>query len=161
MNRRSEPDVSHTPPRMPGNWDSRASITPCTVVASNSTSSAPRVYLRRGAGITTFCDIDIFSLSDGAGDGVNYRLEGGQFRLNDGSRFKLQGILRLQTITCYREHGDITFPDSSLSGQLLRDRDGHATSSFREDSFGFGEQPDTVDDFLIRYVLGPSAGLSD
>src|SRR6185436_17981612 len=104
----SAPEVSQTPPRIPGNRESKASITPCTVWACNSISSAPRVYLRNGAGITTFCDM-MFSLSDGARrcDAVNYGCERGEFRFDYRSGIELKRVLCLQTISGNRKNGDI------------------------------------------------------
>src|SRR4030095_209916 len=52
MKRRRLPESSQTLLRMPGNLLSSLSITSFTVPASTSTTSAPPVCLRSGAGIT-------------------------------------------------------------------------------------------------------------
>src|SRR5262250_45843 len=57
MNRRRDPDSSHTLARKPGYLDSRLSSTSLTVAASTSTVSAPDVNFLSGVGMTTLSDM--------------------------------------------------------------------------------------------------------
>src|SRR5262245_19328985 len=57
MNRRRDPDSSHTLARKPGYLESRLSSTSLTVAASTSTVSAPDVNFLSGVGITTLSDM--------------------------------------------------------------------------------------------------------
>ena len=46
---------------------------------------------------------------------------------------------------------------TALANQLARHGDGHAASGFGKDSFGFSEQADAFDDFVIAHIFARAA----
>src|SRR5262245_40423761 len=113
MNRRSDPDSSHTLARNPGYLESRLSRTSLMVAASTSTVSAPDVNFRSGVGMTTLSDM----IST-----PKYGFESCQFRLDYLWRCQVERFERLQSVARDREHRQIGLLDPALRHQLLRHR---------------------------------------
>src|SRR4030095_11682353 len=108
MNRRSEPDSSHTLARNPGYLESRLSSTSLMVAASTSTVSAPAVNFLSGVGMTTLSDMICTP---------EYRLERGQLRLDHLRRCQIQRIQRLEAVARDCEDGQVSFLDAALCDQ--------------------------------------------
>src|SRR6266850_2083544 len=149
MNRRSEPVSSQTLARKPGYFESRLSSTSWTVAASTSTVSAPAVYFRSGAGIMTLSDMictpECF-------------FESREFSFDDLRWRHVQRLEGFQTVSGDCNNREVRLLDSALLDKLLRNSNGDTTCGLGEYSFGFGEQVDAGNQFVIRTVLGPSAG---
>src|SRR5262245_54470086 len=137
MNRRIDPLSSQTLFRNPGNLLFRLSSTSWTVPDSTSTVSAPCVYFRRGAGITTLSDMVNTS---------EHFFECLEFGFDDLRRFKIEGVERFQAIPGDSEHNQVVGLDPALLNQFVRDADGHTAGGFAEHPFGFRKQLDSGDD---------------
>src|SRR5262249_42620718 len=133
MNRRNDPLSSQTLFRNPGNFLFRLSRTSWTVPGSTSTVSAPCVYFRRGAGMTTLSDMMNTS---------EHFFECFQSGFDDLWWFEVQGVERFQAVAGNSKHNQIVGLDSSLLNQFLRNADGHTAGGFAEDAFGFRKQLD-------------------
>src|SRR5205823_8766058 len=149
MNRRSDPVSSHTLARKPGYFESRLSSTSWTVAASTSTVSAPAVNFRSGVGMTTLSDMICTP---------ECLFESRQFRFDDLRGRHVQRLESFQTVSGDCDNREVRPLDSTLLDELLRNRNSDTARGFREYSFGFGEQLNAGNDFVIRTVVGPSAG---
>src|SRR5256885_637467 len=103
MNRRSEPDSSHTLARKPGYLESRLSSTSLMVAASTSTVSAPDVNFLSGVGMTTLSDMVRTP---------KYCLECGEFRFDDLRRRQIQRFERLQAVSSDGKNREIGLFDA-------------------------------------------------
>src|SRR5215813_1311446 len=152
MNRRSEPDSSHTLARNPGYLESRLSRTSLIVAASTSTVSAPDVNFRNGVGMTTLSDM----IST-----PKYGFECRKLRLDHLRRSQVERIECLQAVSRDREHGQIGLLDPALRHQLLSHGYSYTAGCFREYTFRFGKQLDTRNNLCVCTILSPSAGLGN
>src|SRR5262249_16893926 len=128
MNRRRDPDSSHTLARKPGYLDSRLSSTSLTVAASTSTVSAPDVNFLSGVGITTLSDMVCTP---------KYFFECCELRLDHLRRRQIQRVECVLSIPCDRQNCDVRLFDPALLDELLCNGNSHTAGGFCEYAFGF------------------------
>src|SRR6266403_1909923 len=73
-----------------------------------------------------------------------------------GRKFRGDGVGGLQTVPGDADNSGFLWLDA-----ILRDACGDAARGFREDTFGFREQLDSVHDLRIGNIFGPAAGFTD
>src|SRR5215469_10143480 len=86
------------------------------------------------------------------------RFKGLQAGLNGfrGGKVRGDGVGGLQAVTRDADNSSFLFADAALLDQLSGNAGGYAARGLSENTLGFGEQLDRVDDFRIRDVLGPA-----
>src|SRR5437868_5247936 len=142
-----------------------------TVPASTVTTSASAVILRSGVGIKIDVGILLLLSMAGAkqrlnvqsnrGSPGNSTLEVGDIRFDGRRRFDFYGLLGLQSVSGYRNDGEIVGFDAALLDEFLSRRQGDAARRLREYSLRFGEQSNARNDFLVGRIFGPPAAGGD
>ena len=123
----------------------------------------PSVNRRNAVGISTVIFISILVSCDRNHAVVDERFKLRQSRSNRRSQrvFLRNGVNRLQAVAGDADHGCLAGIDISLLEQFLGDAGGHASGRLGENSFGFGEQLNALDDFRIGDIFRPAAAVAN
>src|SRR5690349_19506026 len=127
-------------------------MTCSTVPAFTSTSSAPAVYLRSGAGMTTLSDM---------GHSFHDPLEGIDLCIDDFGGGAIDCIRSFQTISGNSDHRDAAAIVMAAFDQLFGDGNGDAARRFGEDSLSFGQEMNSGGNFRVGGIVGPAAGFQN
>src|ERR1700730_937797 len=132
------------------------------VAAVQSTLGAPSVKRRKAVGISMVTGI-FASLLLGGRVGSELVIEVGLEGVEawgDGFRYRKfgsDGDGGFQSVASDGDHRRFLRLDAAFADELLGYARGYAACGFREDTFGFGEEFDSGDDFGVGNVFGPAA----
>src|SRR5262245_18656220 len=127
-------------------------MTSSTFPASTSTISAPPVYFRRGAGITTLSDM---------GYSFHEPLESVNLWVDHFGSSQVDRLRGLQAVARNGDNRDPASVDFALFDEFLGHGDTDTAGRFREYSFFFREKLDAGCDLWVGSVVCPAPGLEN